>query len=122
VGNPAAILWLNPEGHAFRLGQYDRIELWKGEERVGAGVFLVRAFPAWHPEAYLSVRGWNETGDEIELGMIRTLAGWERAGAEIARVALGRRALLLARLHPLHAAVAALGDELVQACCLLWVG
>ena len=101
AGNPAAILWLNPESHSFRLGQHDRIELWKGGERVGAGVFLVRAFPACHPEAYLSVRGWNETGDEIELGMIRTLAGWERAGAEIARVALGRRALIrtIRRVH-----------------------
>ncbi|MFM8931309.1 MAG: ABC transporter ATP-binding protein, partial [Gemmataceae bacterium] len=39
--NPAAIVWLSPASHAFRLGQHDRIELWKGGERVGAGVFLV---------------------------------------------------------------------------------
>jgi ATP-binding cassette subfamily B protein len=99
--NPAAIVWLDAATHAFRLGQHDRIELWKGGERVGAGVFLVRAFPASHPEAYLSVRGWNDTGDEIELGMIRTLQGWEGSGAEIARVALGRRALIrtIRRVH-----------------------
>ncbi len=99
--NPAAIIWLDPATHAFRLGQHDRIELWQGGERVGAGVFLVRAFPASHPMEYLSVRGWSDTGDEIELGMIRSLKGWEDSGAEVARVALGRRALIrtIQRVH-----------------------
>jgi hypothetical protein len=64
-------------------------------------VFGVRTFPASHPEAYLSVRGWNDSGEEIELGMIRALADWTAADRAVVEVALARRSLVreIRRIH-----------------------
>jgi hypothetical protein len=47
-----------------------------------------------HPEGYLSVRGWGDTGEEIELGMIRALGEWNNTDAVIVRTALARRSLV----------------------------
>ena len=93
---PAAscIQWLDPREHRFAIGQHDRIELWQHDTRVAAGVFVVRTFPAMHPEGYLSVRGWGDTGEEIELGMIRALGEWNDTDAVIVRTALARRSLV----------------------------
>ncbi len=97
----ATIAWLDPARHRFSIGPHDRIELRDGDERVGAGIFIVRAFPASHPEAYLSVRGWNESGEEIELGMIRALAEWSEADRAVVQAALARRSLVreIRRIH-----------------------
>ncbi len=100
---PAArIEWLEPAQHRFAVGPLDRIDLHRGDELVAAGIFVVRTFPASHPEAYLSVRGWNETGEEVEHGMIRDLAAWPAADAEIVRGALARRSLVR-RIDRVHA-------------------
>jgi len=101
---PAAadgIQWLAPQGHRFAIGSHDRIELWNDDTRIAAGIFVVRTFPATHPEEYLSVRGWGETGEEVELGMIRSLDGWSDANATIVRTALARRSLVrtISRVH-----------------------
>ena len=88
------ILWLDPETHTFRIGPHERVELWKGADRVAAGIFIVRTFPATHPEGYLSIRGWSESGDEIELGMLHTLADWPAASQAVVRTAVGRRSLV----------------------------
>ena len=111
------IQWLDPHTHRFAIGEHDRIELGRfdGEEptdpqrrvdgrtpaRVAAGIFVMRTFPAMHPEAYLSVRGWTESGDEIELGMIRELAEWSDSDKHIVRTALARRSLVrsIERVH-----------------------
>jgi hypothetical protein len=97
----ACIQWLDPQGHRFAIGAHDRIELWKDDARIGAGIFVVRTFPATHPEGYLSVRGWSESGEEIEIGMIRSLDGWSDADVAIARTALARRSLVrtITRVH-----------------------
>jgi ATP-binding cassette subfamily B protein len=97
----AAIEWLDPARHRFATGPHDRIELWNGDDRVAAGIFIVRAFPASHPEAYLSVRGWSESGEEIELGMIRSLAEWSAADRAVVQAALARRSLIreIRRIH-----------------------
>jgi ATP-binding cassette, subfamily B, bacterial len=97
----ATIEWLNPARHRFTTGPHDRIELWTGDDRIAAGIFIVRAFPASHPEAYLSVRGWNESGEEIELGMIRALADWTAADRAIVQAALARRSLVR-EIHRIH--------------------
>ena len=62
---------------------------------------MVRTFPATQPEAYLSVRGWSDTGEEIEHGMIRTLSDWTADDQRIVRTALARRALVrrIDRVH-----------------------
>jgi len=97
----AAIEWLEPARHRFATGPHDRIELWNGDDRIAAGIFIVRAFPASHPEAHLSVRGWSESGEEIELGMIRELADWSAADRTVVQVALARRSLVreIRRIH-----------------------
>ena len=92
---PAArIEWLVPGDHHFVLGQHGRIELWRAGARIAAGLFVVRTFPATHPEGYLSVRGWNDAGEETELGMIRTLEEWPADQQGVVRTALARRALV----------------------------
>ncbi len=99
---PAGIAWLDPAVHCFRIGSQERIELWSGgSEPQAAGLFVVRTFPASHPEAYLSVRGWSDEGEEIEIGMVRDLAAWPAADQEVVRAALRRRALVrsIGRVH-----------------------
>jgi ATP-binding cassette subfamily B protein len=94
---PHGIEWLDRARHAFRLGPHGRIELWsRGDEhaRLAAGVFVVPTFPATHPEAYLSVRGWTDDGEEQELGVVRTLAEWPADDASIIRDAVRRRTLV----------------------------
>ena len=102
--------WLDPAQYEFRIGPHERIELWKREgslpeeavaKQAHKGVFIVRTFPATHPDEYLSVRGWNDSGEEIELGMLRSLADWSAASQAIARTALRRRSLVrvIERVH-----------------------
>ena len=97
----ACIQWLEPQRYHFAIGPHERIELWQGDSRIAAGIFVVRTFPATHPEGYLSVRGWGESGDEVELGMMRTLDGWNDADVAIVRRALARRSLVrtITRVH-----------------------
>ena len=101
-----AIRWLDPARHRFSIGPHDRIELAEDGQRIAAGLFIVRTFPASHPEAWLSVRGWNETGDEIELGMIRSLDDWPAEDAGVLRRGLKRRALVrpILRVHDVRLA------------------
>ena len=97
----ARISWLDPHEVGFVRGPHDRIDLVRGDHVVASAVFLVRTFPASHPEAWLSVRGWNEAGDEVELGMIRELATWPEADRGLVREALARRSLVrrIERVH-----------------------
>ncbi len=97
----ARIEWLDPTRHRFAVGPHERIELRSGDDLVAAGVFIVRTFPATHPEAYLSVRGWSDSGEEIEYGIIRGLDGWSAADCEVIRAALTRRSLVrpILRVH-----------------------
>ena len=88
------ITWLEPAGHRFAVGPHGRIELWAEDRRLAAGVFVVPTFPATHPEAYLSVRGWGDDGEERELGIVRRLADWPAADGEILRTAAARRILV----------------------------
>jgi hypothetical protein len=64
-------------------------------------IFVVRTFPATHPEGYLSVRGWNESGEEIELGMLESLADWPPAAGDVVRTAIQRQSLVrtITRVH-----------------------
>ena len=96
-----AIRWLEPGTHHFLIGPHDRIELEEHGTRLAAGLFIVRTFPASCPEDYLSVRGWNESGDEIEVGMIRRLADWPEVDQTVVRTGLKRRSLVRAigRVH-----------------------
>lgn len=65
------------------------------------GAFVVCAFPASHPEHYLSVRAWDEKGDETEIGLIRSLDDWPEEARAIIRASLNRR-YLLRRIERIH--------------------
>ena len=102
----AGIEWLDPQDRRFAIGPYDRIELWQDEALVAGGIFVVCTFPASQPEAYLSVRGWTDSGDEVELGMIRSLADWGESDRAVVRAALARRSLVrtITRVHAVRLA------------------
>jgi ATP-binding cassette subfamily B protein len=106
ASSAAGIEWLDPAVHRFAAGPLDRIDLVRDGSTVRAGVFVVRAFPASHPEAWLSVRGWNDAGDEVELGMIRDLLAWPAADRDLVRAALARRSLVreITRVHDVRLA------------------
>ncbi len=93
--------WLEPVATQFVRGEHDRLELWIDGARVCSSIFVVRAFPATRPQEYLSVRGWNNNGDEIELGMIRQLAVWPKSDRVFVDESLSRRYLLrkISRVH-----------------------
>jgi len=98
----SGIEWLEPGRHRFVVGDHGRIEMESVDGPAARGVFVLRTFPASHPESYLSVRGWEEDGEEVELGMIRTLADWDEAGRTIVLEAL-RRSALVRRIDRVHA-------------------
>ena len=99
--SPAGLVWLDPARHRFRIGDQQRIELHATEGGMPAVVFVIRTFPATHPDEYLSVRGWDEHGDEVELGMIRRLDDWPEEERRVLRHALRRRSLIreVLRVH-----------------------
>ena len=101
------ITWLDPALHRFSRGPHERIDVRFGADLHTAGAFVVRAFPASHPEAYLSVRGWNDTGDEVEVGMIRSLSDWPSADRDVVRQAIARRTLVreIRRIHDVRLAL-----------------
>jgi ATP-binding cassette subfamily B protein len=101
-GRHAVIEWLAPRRHRFVVGAHGRIEMESVDGPAARGVFVIRTFPASHPEAYLSVRGWDEDGDEVELGMIRSLDDWDEDDRASVRVALERSALVR-RIDRVHA-------------------
>ncbi len=108
------LTWLRPETHRFAMGSLGQLQVQQPvysstmeEYRSASGLrecsgwFVVRAFPATHPEEYLSIRGWTEQGEETELGMMARLADWPFADQEAIRRALKRR-YLLRRIHRVH--------------------
>jgi ATP-binding cassette subfamily B protein len=104
--NAAVIRWLDPKEHRFVVGDHGRIELQSVDGATSAGVFVIRTFPASHPEEYLSVRGWGEDGEETELGMIRSLHDWGDADRSAIRAAIDRQALVrpIQRIHSVRLA------------------
>ncbi|MFM8579559.1 MAG: DUF1854 domain-containing protein [Planctomycetaceae bacterium] len=117
VGPAAEVRWLAPEAVRFVIGLHDRIELVERQasiaaesvnqhdetsplatnqrpKRLAACVFIVPCLPASRPEEYLSVRTWDAAGDEIEVGLIRSLDDWPSDDARVVRTAIGRRSLV----------------------------
>jgi ATP-binding cassette, subfamily B, bacterial len=94
--------WLEPDACEFRLDEHGQVKLHgDGDLAVGQSVFVVCAFPATHPERYLSVRHWHKNGDDIEIGLIRDLDQWPAACQHAARQSL-RRHYLLRRIERVH--------------------
>lgn len=59
-----------------------------------SGVFVVACFPAREPEAWLSVRAWNEKDEEIEIGIIRSLSPWPADQQTLIRRSISQRYLM----------------------------
>ncbi|MBM3966606.1 MAG: DUF1854 domain-containing protein [Planctomycetes bacterium] len=91
---PPSLHWLVPLQAQFRPSDHDRIELWIDGVRQASSVFIVRTFPASHPVEFLSVRTWNEHGEETECGIIRSLADWPEHDRTQIEKLLARRYLL----------------------------
>lgn len=91
--------WLDPSRDQFELiDQHLCLRLSGGPAQ---RVFLIRAFPASHPEQFVSVRTWDENGDDTELGMLHSLSDWPTEADAAIRAALERRYLLrkITRIH-----------------------
>ncbi len=86
--------WLSPEDCQFAIGTHGQLEIKRNGESLCSSAFVICAFPASHPEEYLSIRGWNESGDEIEVGMIRDLSTWPEQDRKLINDSLARRYLL----------------------------
>ncbi len=64
------IRWLDPGSSRFSLDESGHVSLTIDGESIYSAVFCIRTLPARYPNHYISVRSWDEKGDEIELGMI----------------------------------------------------
>lgn len=87
----AHLTWLSPDNASFTTENDQPCLTHNGETH---GIFLIRGFPASRPESFLSVRTWDEDGDDCELGMIRHLDDWPPETQALLREALERRYLL----------------------------
>ena len=103
---PPSLHWFLPLQAQFRPSDHDRIELWVDGVRQASSVFIVRTFPATRPDEFLSVRTWNEHGEEIECGIIRSLIDWPEHDRTQIETLLARRYLLrqILRVHRSHLA------------------
>lgn len=84
------------------------------EKATVCGAFIAWTFPALHPEEYLSVRGWDASGDETEIGLIRSLEDWPEDVRSLIRSSLNRR-YLLRRVEAIHSME--LGTDSLNAMC-----
>lgn len=103
---PPSLQWLAPLQAQFLPSDHDRIELWVEGVRQASSVFIVRTFPATRPAEFLSVRTWNEHGEETECGIIRSLNDWPEHDRTQIETLLARRYLLrqILRVHRSHLA------------------
>ena len=88
------IEWLEPGSTSFRRGGYGQLQAWRDGECIGHSIFALRTFPASHGDCYLSLRGWSESNEEIEIGMIRTLSDWPADSRRLIQESLDRRYLM----------------------------
>jgi ABC-type multidrug transport system ATPase subunit len=88
------IRWLDPAQTTFLRGPMGSIQMESTEGECIAGIYVAAAFPATHPEKYLSVRTWDAHGEDKEVGIIADLTQWPRDAQMLLRAAKDRRYLL----------------------------
>lgn len=112
------IVWLTPGNCRIRLGPHHELVVERTDDgsasNDGAEIrtsrlhsaFVVCTFPASRPEQYLSIRAWDEKGDETEIGLIRDLSDWPEGAQTLIRTFLNRRYLLrrIKRIYQLRLA------------------
>lgn len=87
------IRWLDPAEIKFSTDDRNHVSAIAGEH-LYEGLFCIRAFPARFPDQYISVRRWDEKGDEIEVGMIENIAELDEENREIVTASLNRHYLM----------------------------
>ncbi len=97
--HPNGLRWLQPLNVTFQMSPHRQLECWTDGECLSKSVFAVRAFPASYPDEFISVRGLDTEGEEIELGMLRDLRVWPAADQEKIHRSLDRRYLLREITH-----------------------
>lgn len=97
-----ALRWLDPKLDQFQF-EAGHLTLQRDGDESTSRVFLVRTFPAKHRDQYISVRTWNEGGDDDELGLMRSVEEWPEETQKLIRGALDRRYLLrnITKIHSL---------------------
>lgn len=94
------IRWLSPDSDHFEFVD-GHLTLKLNEQEEPQRVFLISTFPATHPDQFISVRTWNEGGDDDELGIIHSVSDWPESTQQLIRGALDRR-YLLRRITKIH--------------------
>lgn len=83
--------WLTSDMANIHLGTHDALHVTVLNDRIYGGVFAVRAFPATHPERFISLRHEGADGREHEIGIIRNLGEWPANAQKLIKDALNRR-------------------------------
>ncbi len=95
--------WLDPTTDRFIVQNGHLTLVTPDCDETSQRVFLIRTFPATHQQEFISVRTWNEGGDDEEIGIIRALADWPKETQNALKSALDRRYLLrtITEIHSL---------------------
>lgn len=89
--DPTRLRFLSPDMCRIHLGSHGALHVTVKDERIYGGVYAVQAFPAAHPEGYVSLIHSGGEGAETEIGIIRDLNEFPDQDAELIRQALARR-------------------------------
>ena len=79
----ATVTWDGPDGLCLELDGIVHRELQ-----------AIYAFPATHPDGFVSLRKRDPLGGDVEIGLVRRLADWPEAAQQALRRSLNRRYLL----------------------------
>ncbi len=86
--------WIEPDTVELREGPFGSLQVEQPDGTVDRSVFAIRCFPAEHPDDFISLRAWDQAGEERELGIVRRLDLWSKPNQEYMRFALARRYFL----------------------------
>ena len=85
--------WLDPSTASLHWDDAQGLCLDNGDRRE-SGLHAMYAFPATHPEEFISLRKRDPLGGDEELGLVRSIADWPETARDALRRALDRRYLL----------------------------
>ena len=109
-GEDGELRWLVPRSAAVEADAQGALCVTVDEKRF-QGVYAVRAFPTTYDDRFISLRRYDDSGREVELGMISALADWPRTAREAVQRSLDRR-YLLRRILEIRQ-IRTLGNQLV---------
>ena len=84
------INWFRSSALKFSADSHGCISLVVDGDQIHEGVFCIRLFPARYPDRYISVRRWNDRGDEVEIGILESLSELDQWNRDVVEESLGR--------------------------------